>query len=108
MWDNKIFFDKLNILLKDKGWSLCELSVQAGLSTGMIYRWHNHNQVPTMESLQKISDALEVPIEYFINGEKHDNKNNKVELLKTMAKQLSENQLDVVIEVTKILLRDSK
>ena len=38
MWDNKIFFEKLDALIKDRGWSLCELSVQEGLFSGMIYR----------------------------------------------------------------------
>lgn len=108
MWDNKIFFEKLDALIKDRGWSLCELSVQAGLSTGMIYRWRNHNQVPSMASLQKISDALGVPVEYFINGEQKADKTDKVDLLKTMANKLTVNQLDAVIEVTKILLRDNK
>lgn len=108
MWDNKVFFEKLDALLKNRGWSLCELSAQAGLSSGMIYRWRNHHQVPSMASLQKISDALGVPVEYFINGEQKADKTYKVDLLKTMANKLTVNQLDAVIEVTKILLRDNK
>lgn len=108
MWDNKIFFEKLNVLLKDRGWSLCELSVQAGLSTGMIYRWRNHNQVPSMESLQKISDALGVPVDYFLNNDRSTNRDNKVELLSLMARKLTVNQLDAVIEIVRILSRDNK
>lgn len=108
MWDNKIFFEKLNVLLKDRGWSLCELSVQAGLSTGMIYRWRNHNQVPSMESLQKIGDALGVPVDYFLNNDSSTNHKNKIELLSIMASKLTVNQLDAVIEIVRILSRDNK
>lgn len=108
MWDNKIFFEKLDILIKDRGWTLYELSTQSGLSSGMIYRWRNHNQVPSMESLQKISDALEVPIDYFLNNDSSTDLGNKVEMLNLMASKLTVNQLDAVIEVTKILLRDNK
>lgn len=108
MWDNKVFFEKVDVLLKDRGWSLCELSVQAGLSTGMIYRWRNHNQVPSMESLQKISDALGVPFDYFLNNDRSTNRDNKVELLSLMASKLTENQLDAIIEIARILLKDNK
>lgn len=108
MWDNKIFFGKLNILLKEKGWSLCELSIQAGLSSGMIYRWRNQNCVPSMDSLQKVSRALGVPIEYFINGEQINGTRNKIELLNSLAKKLTDEQLDAVIDVAKILLRSKE
>lgn len=108
MWDNKIFFEKLDALIKDRGWSLCELSVQAGLSSGMIYRWRNHNQVPSMESLQKISDALEVPVDYFLNNDSSTNHGNKVELLSFMVSKLTENQLDAIIEIARILSKDNK
>lgn len=108
MWDNKIFFEKLDALIKDRGWSLCELSVQAGLSTGMIYRWRNHNQVPSMESLQKISDALGVQVNYFLNNDSSTNHKNKIELLSIMASKLTVNQLDAVIEIVRILSRDNK
>lgn len=108
MWDNKIFFEKLDVLLKGRGWSLSELSVQAGLSTGMVYRWRNNNCMPSMESLQKISDTLGVPMEYFLNLERHDASGYKIELLNSMAHNLTQNQLDALIEVAKILLRDNK
>ena len=108
MWDNKIFFEKLDALIKDRGWSLCELSVQAGLSSGMIYRWRNHNQVPSMESLQKISDALGVPVDYFLNNDSSTNHSNKVELLSFMVSKLTDNQLDAIIEIARILSKDNK
>lgn len=108
MWDNKVFFEKLDALLKNRGWSLCELSAQAGLSSGMIYRWRNHHQVPSMESLQKISDALGVPVDYFLNNDSSTNHKNKIELLSIMASKLTENQLDAIIEIARILSKDNK
>ena len=108
MWDNKVFFEKLDVLLKNRGWSLCELSAQAGLSSGMIYRWRNHYQVPSIESLQKISDALGVPVDYFLSNDSSTNYDHKVELLSLMASKLTVNQLDAIIEIARILSRDNK
>lgn len=58
-----------------------------------------------MDSLQKVSRALDVPIEYFINGEQINGMRNKIELLNSLAKKLTDEQLDAVIDVAKILLR---
>lgn len=108
MWDNKVFFEKLDALLENRGWSLCELSAQAGLSSGMIYRWRNHHQVPSMASLQKISEALRVPVDYFLSNNSSTNYEQKVELLSLMAGKLTENQLDALIEIVRILSSDNR
>lgn len=107
MWDNKIFFEKLEVLLKEKGWSLCELSAQAGLSSGMIYRWRNDNRTPSMESLQKISNALGITADYFLSNEPKDNISYKIDLVNKMMANLTENQLDALIEILKLLLKDN-
>lgn len=104
MWDREIFFEKLYMVLKEKNWSLCELSIQAGLSTGMIYRWRNKGVIPSMESLQKISNALQIPLEYLLCSDKKSGRENKVDLICSLARELSESQLDAIICMEKTLI----
>lgn len=61
-----------------------------------------------MESLQKISDALGVPVDYFLSNDSSTNYDHKVELLSLMASKLTVNQLDAIIEIARILSRDNK
>jgi len=104
MWDKEIFFERLYIVLKEKNWSLCELSIRAGLSTGMIYRWRNKGIIPSMDSLQKISNTLQIPIEYLLSSDKKGSKENKIDLICSLAKELNESQLDALIYVEKTLI----
>lgn len=108
MWNKDLFFERLMVALSDRHWSLYELSVQDGLSSGMIYRWKNQGIIPSMDSLQKISDALQVPVEYLLSKEEKSDKEMKIELLCVLANQLSYNQLDALIGMAKTLSKDNQ
>ena len=107
MWRDETFFGKLYKPMAQKNWSLNELSNRAGLSSGMIYKWTKKDVEPTVESLIKVAKALEVPVEYFFETEVSDGKRDKIKLLTELAGQLTENQIDVIINMIRGLTREN-
>ena len=51
--------------------------------------------------------ALEVPVEYFFETEVSDGKRDKIKLLTELAGQLTENQIDVIINMIRGLTREN-
>lgn len=49
-----------------------ELAKRLGVTQGVITHWVTGRKIPTIESLQRIAEALELPLEYFIKQEEKD------------------------------------
>ncbi len=101
--DINAFFSKIISLANDKGLTLNGLSERAGLSTGLIYRWVQKKRLPSLESVFKICNALDVPIEYLLSNKSGTVKDNKIELITLKAKDLTEEQLTVIYSMMNLL-----
>lgn len=59
---------------KAKGWSQLDLARRMGLSDAygpmQVSHWENEYKEPTPASLLRLSDALEVTVDYLLRGEK--------------------------------------
>lgn len=53
-------YEKIKKLADEKGISIYALEKKAGLENGAIGKWRKSS--PTIANLQKVADALEVPI----------------------------------------------
>lgn len=53
---------------KAKGWTQIELANKMGISQSMIVFWERGERIPRRKSLEKISRALEIPMDYFDPG----------------------------------------
>ena len=51
-------YDKVNRMRKDKGLTIYALSNQAEVSHSLFYSWRKRKTMPSIEVLEKISDAL--------------------------------------------------
>lgn len=60
-------YQKVKEIAEQKGISIKALEVLAGLSNGAIGKWENVS--PRVENLQKVADALDVPITALIGEE---------------------------------------
>lgn len=80
---------------KEKGWSQDELAKKTGMSKISIGNYERGNRCPTVETLQKIADAFEVPVNHLINNIAHQElsgegvKNHTEDGLLTYLHQLS-------------------
>jgi transcriptional regulator with XRE-family HTH domain len=55
--------EKIKSLREGKGWTMRDLAEQAGLSEASVCRWEMGDRVPKVESLLRLSKALEVGVE---------------------------------------------
>lgn len=62
MIDNRLYKKKITSYCNEKGWSLCELSLQANISMATIYSWFKNEKSPSLKNIQKICIALNITL----------------------------------------------
>lgn len=60
--------ERINELMKRKGWTAYELSNQTGISTNAIYDWNKKGSMPTTQSIIKICEVMNITLEQFFCG----------------------------------------
>lgn len=95
--------DKLKSIRKLKGLSSSELEQLSGVSQSSISKIENNLQSPSIENLNKICDALEIPISMLFKDLPPDMLN----LIET-AKHLSPIQRQKITELIEVFLGKSK
>ena len=68
-----MFFDRLKEICKAKGFRVTPTVKAVGLSSGVIDRWKKGGK-PTYETLKKLADYLDVPVEA-LTGEETSGRN---------------------------------
>ena len=72
-------FPNLDVVLKRKGISKTELAEMLGISTTALYSYISGN--PTMDSIQRVADVLQIPIfELFSISTRNDKLSDKSEI----------------------------
>lgn len=74
--------ERIDELMKLKGWTPYELSNQTGISTNAIYDWFKIGAVPTLQNILKICDAMEITLEQFFCGGNYKYTDEENEILK--------------------------
>ncbi|MCH5165080.1 MAG: helix-turn-helix transcriptional regulator [Clostridiales bacterium] len=60
--------NRINELMRIKGWTPYELSNQTGITTNAIYDWNKIGAVPSLPNIIKICEAMGITLEYFFCG----------------------------------------
>jgi transcriptional regulator with XRE-family HTH domain len=94
--------EKLKSLRILKGISSSELEKICGVSQATISKIENNIQSPSIETLNKICDALEIPVSFLFKDFSPD----LINLIET-AKQLSPNQQKKITEMIESFLEKS-
>lgn len=58
-------YDKIKELCEEKGMSIRQLEVSAGLKNGAISKWNDSS--PTIKSLKAVADVLKVKVDKLIS-----------------------------------------
>ena len=67
-----MFNEKLKNARKQKGLSQAELGKLLGVQAQTVGRWETGKSKPNLETINKLCEALDVPLRYFINEERVD------------------------------------
>ena len=77
MKNKKSFFgEQLKKVMSEQNITQKELAEKLGVVQQMISFWTTGNHSPNIKSIEKVAKALNVPINYFIEKPKSDNKIN--------------------------------
>ncbi|MBQ3834940.1 MAG: helix-turn-helix transcriptional regulator, partial [Elusimicrobia bacterium] len=99
--------NKLSKILFEQNLSQEELAKKIGTKQQMISRWLTGGRNPSLNSLKKIAEALNVPLSYFVEfGE--DKKNIEILKLKNKILQLEKENLNLknkILEMEKKFLK---
>ena len=57
--------DKINYLMKERGWTEYKLAKNCGISQSTISTWFRKNQIPTIQSLNKICKGFGITLSQF-------------------------------------------
>jgi transcriptional regulator with XRE-family HTH domain len=100
------FRESLRALREQRQLTQGELGARAGIAAAAISHFETGQRVPSLDSLVKLGDALDVPIDILLGREPADTAN--VDPIFLRASQASTEVLDTVRRVTAALLRDSE
>ncbi len=84
-----MFYERLQMLCKERGVSLSSMLKELGLSTGSTGNW-KRGQFPKGDILAKIADYLDTSIDYMIFGEYHNDLNKEERKLLEMYRSAPE------------------
>ncbi len=93
--DIKQFRFKLRHSRQDKGLSQRGLGLALGLSDKTISSYESGRSYPNLEILERISDILDKPIEYFISSSKQIQ-------ISELIKRIESNQKEITQDISKI------
>lgn len=62
----KIFSERLNQLMAERGITQKEISVITGASTSTVSTWSNGMNMPRMDKVERLADYFDLPISYFL------------------------------------------
>lgn len=64
--------DKLSKARKSKNWTQKELARRAGISLTALQQYEYHKRQPTLEQIQKLSNALEISVALLLGTSNHN------------------------------------
>lgn len=101
--DYKVIGERIKTVRKEKGWSQDYLSEKLDVSIAYLSRVERGSSEINLKRLFEISEILEVPIEYLLNGTATTNKNYlDKELYEILIKCTPEKQR-LVYDIAKIV-----
>lgn len=59
--------ERIDILMKERGWTDYKLAVESGLSSSTIANIHRRHTVPSIPTLEAICDAFGITLSQFFN-----------------------------------------
>ena len=63
--DKLLVYDKVKSICKEKGISISQLEISAGLTNGTISKWNESS--PTIHNLKAVADVLKVKVDKLIS-----------------------------------------
>lgn len=97
---NTSFSEKLSLRLKQIGMTQRDLAKEIQMTEATVSRYISGERLPSVETLKKIADALEVDVSYF-----QDQPNSKVDDIATIHSLIARNEKELTPEEKLSIIR---
>lgn len=97
---NTSFSEKLSLRLKQIGMTQRDLAKEIQMTEATVSRYISGERLPSVETLRKIADALEVDVSYF-----QDQPNSKVDDIATIHSLIARNEKELTPEEKLSIIR---
>ncbi len=107
--DDKIFASRLLVLRKQRGWSQPTLAKKVGTSGAIIGRYERGEITPSIGVARKLSEALEVTLDYLVGDNELNGIQDKAMLDRWQSLEtLKIEDRERIVYVIDSLMRDAK
>ena len=107
--DNEIFASRLLALRKQRGWSQPTLAKKVGTSGAIIGRYERGEITPSIGVARKLSEALEVTLDYLVGDNELNGIQDKAMLNRWQSLEaLQSEDRERILYVIDSLMRDAK
>lgn len=104
--DGGAIYNKVEHLLKERGWSIYELAKKANVPANTIYHWRDRKSSPTLALLVAICDALNIKLTNFLlDDEELISLADDQRQLLNLWRDLSQEQQNAIINLMKSMNR---
>lgn len=105
--DKKLILFRIEQLMNEKGITKYKLKENADISS-TIYQWKKNaardkERVPSLRSIEKICEYLDVSLSYFFAFDKSEQRNMKYEEIMDLISNLNDEQLEIIRALLKQL-----
>lgn len=100
----KVVGGRIKKLRKDKSLSQAQLAQRADLHFSYVAQIERGEKMPSLKSLERISEALDADMQYLIAAEKQEKEEWEEELMQFM-KRLDKKQRNLVSDFVKLLVK---
>lgn len=99
--------NKITELRKQKKWSQADLSSKVGVTREIIGRYERNEVLPSIEVAKNIAEALDVSLDYLIDGKYAEFDKDTIKLIKEI-QELEPNIKEKLLYLANAVIRDFK
>lgn len=91
------FSKKLKKIMFEKGFTQKDLAEKLGVSQAFISSWQVGKRNPKFSSIKKISEALNIPVDYFFENSDDKSEKKDIQIL-----QLEKENLELKLKISEL------
>ena len=100
LWTSVKFFERLDMFLTGRGWSLYQLCGDADITPDALYKLKRRNALPSLQTVCTICDALDVSLSQFFV---EDISNNNCSIIVSCFDRVSDESLSALANIARCL-----
>ena len=100
LWTSAKFFERLELFLSERGWSLYQLCSEADITSDALYKLKHRKALPSLQTACTICDALDLSLSQFFVS---DNLSPDCSVIVSSFERVSAESLSALADIVRCL-----